>query len=413
MHKRKNQEVPSRSDPLIDWALYYHRKGINVVKAYYKGKCPPKDGEWEKYKTERVPEAQYYEWFGPGTSYSNMSAISGPISGGLTALDFDSEELYEYWKQKYPEYTNLPTSKSGRGYHIFFRSTLTKDDTSTFNEIHIKAAGLVSLPPSMHKSSVRYEWIIPLPTKVAALPLIDPYKWDLNHLTDGNDGKDGKECIDGNEGVVKRIVKDCLDNLSVDTRDKIKKAIAETLPKEYGQRYNLLFLFARKLKKIDEIKKLSAEELMKMGIDVLWHEQALPNIKTKSLAMTQARFINAWEDAKYPPGEGLSLQIAWENAQKSKICMVELEDYRNEPIMQLLIKLCFELQRLAGPDDEWFIPTHKGSRLFGISYQWLAVLLNRLEEKIIKKTKKYTANKKCSRYIFIGPSAALLWKGTA
>jgi hypothetical protein len=80
--------------------------------------------------------------------------------------------------------------------------------------------------------------------------------------------------------------------------------------------------------------------------------------------------------------------------------------------MQLLIKLCFELQRLAGPDDEWFIPTHKGSRLFGVSYQWLAVLLNRLEGKIIKKTKKYTANIKCSRYIFIGPSKTLLWKET-
>ena len=91
--------------------------------------------------------------------------------------------------------------------------------------------------------------------------------------------------------------------------------------------------------------------------------------------------------------------------------IVELEDYRNDPIMQLLIKLCFELQRLAGPGGEWFIPTHKGSRLFGVSYQWLAVLLNSLDGKIIKKTKKYTGNK-CSRYIFIGPSTALLGKKT-
>ena len=389
MQKRKNQEVPSSTTPLINVALYYHRKGINVVKAYYKGKCPPKNGEWEKYKTERVPESKVYEWFGPGTSYSNMSAISGPISGGLTVLDFDSSKVYEHWQERKPRWAaKLPTSKSGRGYHVFIRSNLTKDDLTSFDKVDIKAGGLVSLPPSMHKNGVRYEWIIPLPENVKELPLLDPYDLELDHLTDGIDGNDGKEGNDGNEGVVGRVVKGCLDDLSVNTRGQINKAIAETLPKEYGQRYNLLFLFARKLKKIDEIKNLTAEELMKMGIDVLWHEKALPNIETKSFELTRARFINAWEDAKYPPGEGLSLQIAWENAQKSKICMVELENYKNEPKIQLLIKLCFELQRLAGPEDEWFIPTHKGPNLLGITYQWLAVLLNRLDGKIIKKTKK-------------------------
>lgn len=359
MQKRKNQEVPSRTALLIDWVLYYDRKGINVVKAYYKGKFPQKNGEWEKYKTERVPESQYYEWFGPGTSYSNMSAISGPISGGLTVLDFDSSTVYECWQQRKPRWAvKLPTSKSGRGYHVFIRSNLTKDDLTSFSKVDIKAGGLVSLPPSMHNNGVRYKWIIPLPENVKELSLLDPYNLELDHLTDGIDGNDGKEGIDGNEGVVKKKLNESLDSLSVDTRDMINKAIAETLPKEYGQRYNLLFLFARKLKKIDEIKNQSAEELMKMGIDALWHEKALPNIETKSFEMTRARFINAWEDAKYPPGEGLSLQIAWENAQKLKISMDELENYKNEPKMQMLIKLCFELQRLAGPGLSCIVLEH-------------------------------------------------------
>lgn len=31
---------------LLDWALEYHHTGINVVKVFYKGKFPPKGGEW-------------------------------------------------------------------------------------------------------------------------------------------------------------------------------------------------------------------------------------------------------------------------------------------------------------------------------------------------------------------------------
>ena len=130
--------------------------------------------------------------------------------------------------------------------------------------------------------------------------------------------------------------------------------------------------------------------------------------------MTRERYINAWEDAKYPPGERLSLQIAFENAKKSTVVMPELENYKDEPLMQLLIRLCFELQRLAGPDDAWFLPTHKGPELFKISFQWLAVLLNRIEGKIIKKTKQYDKEKnKCNRYIYIGPSIDIINKEVA
>ena len=186
--------------------------------------------------------------------FSNISAITGPASGGLTDLDFDSEEVYKCWRKHNPELAaKLPTSKSGRGYHVFIRSNLTKDDLSSFSKIDIKAGGIVSLPPSMHKSGVRYEWIIPLPEKVSDLPLLNPYEMKLDYFTDGNDGIDGKEDNDGKEGVVeKKCV--CFHDLSKETREKINEAIERTLPKAFGQRYNLLFLFCRYLKKLRKSK---------------------------------------------------------------------------------------------------------------------------------------------------------------
>lgn len=366
MQKRKNQEVPSRSDPLIDWALYYHRKGINVVKVYYKGKCPPKDGEWEKYKTERVREAQYYEWFGPGTSYSNISAISGPISGGLTALDFDSEELYEYWKQKYPEYVNLPTSKSGRGYHIFFRSTLTKDDTSTFNEIHIKAAGLVSLPPSMHKSGVRYEWIIPLPERVDQLPLIDPYNWNLDKVTEDTEEPEDLEDTDDTERHRSHRggSENWLDYLDSELKKEVENAIEHTLPQKQGQRNDAVFPLCQWLKALPELRNLPAKELKPIVKE--WHKRAYPVIGTKNFTVTWADFIHAWPRVKWPKGD-VMLSQAVKKALEGKTVLPEIDEYDTEEA-RLLLKVCYELQQGMG-DSPFFLASRKAGGIIGLSHR--------------------------------------------
>ncbi|MFC1739245.1 bifunctional DNA primase/polymerase [Planctomycetota bacterium] len=396
---KKNEQT------ILKWALEYHKTGINVLPAFYKGKSPPKGFEWQKYKTQRVTEQELYEWFGDG-KWKNISAVTGPISGGLTALDFDSSKAYRWWTKKNPELAKkLPTSKSARGYHVFFRSTLNKDDTASFIKMDIKAKGLVSLPPSMHNSGKRYEWLIPLPDNVSQLPLLNPYDWNLEDFTDGIDGSDGSEGIDGNEGVGKSGL-NTLKQFKSKSKRIIIEAIESTLPTGHRQRWKLLFLFARKLKKVEKIKELSADDIM--FIADLWHEKALPNIKTKSLIMTQERFKNAWEDAKYPPGNGMSLEIAKEAAFSSAEPMAELKDYEGEKVIEKIIRLCFELQRLAGPDDVWFLPTNKAYELFGISHSWLSTLLNKLcNDTIIKKMKKHTKHR-CTRYKYIGPSIAFL-----
>jgi hypothetical protein len=338
--------------------------------------------------------------------------VTGPISGGLTVLDFDSGKAYRWWKQTYPEWADkLPTSKSGRGYHVLFRSTLTKDDTTSYCQMHIKARGLVSLPPSVHENGARYVWLKPLPENIDQLPLLDPHEWNLGEFTDGKDGIDGSEGNDGSEGVGKGGVRLRFGDFAPQTQVAITDAIEQTRPKRHGERYRLIFLFCRILKKTDELKDKSAEELMEVAD--MWHESARPNINTQSLTMTRIRFADAWEDAKYPSGEGKSLDMAWENAQNSTVPMPELQDYKDEPLIQKVIRLCFALQELAGPDDEWFLPTNKGPKLFHVSHSWLATLLNHLEtRKIIKKTRKHTQSR-CTRYRYTGPSAQILRKQTA
>jgi len=269
----------------------------------------------------------------------------------------------------------------------------------------IKANGLVSLPPSMHESSVRYKWIVPLPETVAELPLLDPLAWNLEDFPDGKDGNDGKEGNDGTEGIGKVGLRVSLTDLKPKTQTAIHKAIEKTLPKAFGQRYGLIWRCCRHLLAIEEIKHKSWDEIKIIGD--IWHKKAQANIEHKSLTMTQARFKNAWDEVKYPVGEGNSLEIAKEAAFSSTELMPEFELYEGDETMHKLIRLCFELQRLAGLDD-WFIPTRKGKDLFGLSHSWLGTLLEDLQaKKFIKKTKVHTRYK-CARYKYIGQSVALL-----
>jgi hypothetical protein len=393
---------------ILDWAMEYRSKGINPVKVLYKGKFPAKGETWEEYQTERVTIERLEEWFGPDACFGNISAVTGPISSGLTVLDFDSEKTYRWWSDRNQELAaELPTSTSGRGYHIFFRSALNKDDTSSYQDMDLKAKGLISLPPSMHKSGKRYKWLVPLPGNISELPLLNPLDWNLEEFTDGDDGSEGSEGLDGKEGVGKRVGK--IEELMPETQAAIEEAIEKTLPKAYGQRYGLIWRCCQHLLAFEEIKDKSWEEIMIIGD--IWHKRALPNIEHKSLLMTQARFKNAWGDVKYPVGEAKSLEIAVEDALNSKTPMPELEEFKGDEVMEKIIRLCFSLQKLAGPDDNWFIPTNKAPELFGITHSWLAIMLGRLEGKIINKTKKHTKFK-CSRYRFIGPSMALLRKDT-
>ena len=410
-----------KQQKLLKQALEYDKAGINVMVAYYRGKSPPKGIEWKPYQNKRVLPEQLHEWFGDG-KWRNMSGISGSISSGLTVVDFDAEEIYHRWAKKYSDLAKrLPTVKSARGYHIYMRSNLTKDEIGVYPKIDIKAKGLFSLPPSMHKSGVRYQWIIPLPEHVSELPLINPHDWKLSDFTDGIDGtegidgtdgnegtdgtdaNDGKEGNDGNEGVLKELSWGVLPHEVICL---IEDAVEGTLPKQCGQRYFLIFLFCRMLKGIEHIKGRTAEELR--FIAEYWHERALPNIKTKSIVMTLARFENGWRDAKFPPGEGKSLEIAAQAAFSSELVLPEFQGYSGDEIMRKLILLCLHLQLLAGPEGVWFVSTNKGPELFGVSHSWLATLLNTLNaDKIIYPTKKYTTSR-CTRYRFIGPSMELI-----
>lgn len=92
-----------------------------------------------------------------------LTNIGIKTGGGFAVIDIDSEEAYFIFKKDYPLLTNTLTSKTSKGYHLFFR---TKEEIR--NKIKIKDSidirgenGFVVGAGSIHLSGFLYKWINP------------------------------------------------------------------------------------------------------------------------------------------------------------------------------------------------------------------------------------------------------------
>jgi hypothetical protein len=187
------------SQSLLDYAMKYHKRGWNVIPIIPARKTPPRGFEWIQYQTERVTEDQLREWF--GNDKHDMAAITGPISEGRTVVDFDSEEGYQWWKDRNSNLAKeLPTVKTGRGYHVYCRSSMTIK--KSYTKIDLIANGLIKLPPSMHKTNTQYKWFVPLPE--GSLPEHNPLDWhleDFSEIAHVTERAERTERTQGDKGV--------------------------------------------------------------------------------------------------------------------------------------------------------------------------------------------------------------------
>lgn len=165
----------------LERALAYHELGFALVPIGPREKDPywdllptnPRTGRpmWRPFAENPATEKQIREWFDRDPE-CNIGVICGEPSNNLVVADFDV---------KPPKDISLPLTpmvKTGRGLHLYFRTAkLPKSHVMTksgMNIGEIRANGnYVVLPPSVHPSGVRYEWLdslSPLDVGFAELP---------------------------------------------------------------------------------------------------------------------------------------------------------------------------------------------------------------------------------------------------
>ena len=127
---------------------------------------------WEKWQTQRPDAHQLEMWLNGLYSSSGIGLVTGAISGNVFVIDADSaqgKEGAENLDDLLMMYDDFPitwTAKSGGGggRHHFFRAPpgiRIKTGTDVLaKHVDVRGeGGFLVLPPSLHPSGHRYEWI--------------------------------------------------------------------------------------------------------------------------------------------------------------------------------------------------------------------------------------------------------------
>lgn len=361
------------ADPLTA-ALEYHRLGWSLlpIKA---GTKKPAVRAWKSFQQAPADEVILRDWFDHRDDLG-LAVICGPVSGGLTARDFDVSESFNRWATEHPELARtLPTVTTARGAHVYFRSELNRNVTYADGEL--RGNGYCLLPPSVHPSGHRYRWTVPL---TETIPTIDPNQVGLagaGHATESTEsnGEQQSNCsvVSGVSGVsVVSGISAVSVALCCTSDDAIDKAILDCLPKGPGERHRQVFELARGLKAVPSLTDADANTLRPYVIR--WHELAKPVIKTQPFDETWIDFLRAWPRVTFAKGAEPMARILAVTTQSDPPSIAQQYEQQQ---LRSLVSLRRELQRNSGTNP-FFLSVRTAGRLLATehtkAWRWLWLL---------------------------------------
>ncbi len=135
--------------------------------------------EWKKYQKIKATSEEITAWF---TSYpdANIAVVTGKISN-LVIVDIDPKNSGT--DDAFKEVKTVKVATGGKGLHFYFQyEEGIKTSAGIQAGIDIRAeGGYAVLPPSLHKSGSRYEWLLSPHSNTPIIPLPDFVKeWIKN-----------------------------------------------------------------------------------------------------------------------------------------------------------------------------------------------------------------------------------------
>jgi hypothetical protein len=398
---------------LLEAAIAYTRIGLGVLPLTLDKK--PTVRKWEHLKTIRfTDDVSLNAWFGslrlPRTL--GIGIILGKISGDLACRDFDDAGAYRVWAEKHPELAaSLPTVKTFRGYHVYFRCPHLR--TEHFDDGELRGEGHYCVaPPSRHSAGMVYEWVNPLTD--TALQTLDPVAVGLvgepkrkkpadpvlpaterierNEQTESPERSEHLEQAENTEAVVALCEK------NPELAEFIENAIRKSLPSKPGSRNFRIFQFARELKAHPSLRGLGAGAFREVVKE--WHRRAAPVILTQDFLTTWADFGVGWGRVKWAAGEG-PLDEAERRAREvpppACAAMYEL------PSHKFLVSLCWQLQQL-NQNSVFFLSARDAGRFCEVdcstASRWLKAFC--IDRVLTLAERGNRHGGKANRYRFIG-----------
>ncbi len=358
---------------LLRHARLYHRQGLCVISTRRKR---PTLRSWKPYTARRPSEDDLCRWFGSSRP-DGLAVICGAVSGGLVARDFDDAQVYERWMIEHETLAaRLPTVKTGRGYHVYFRNGLRS--IVKLSDGELRGAGYCLLPPSKHESGKHYRWLTHLPED-RPVPEVDPFEVGLAPPP-------------AEPSIPAPVVR--LLSLG-DTDAAIEEAITMSLPAKPGQRNRQVFALERLLLTIlgSDVDPATLRPIVER-----WHERALPAIRTKDFDTTWRDFLYGWPRVRVPLGIR-PMSFAVTQAESAPLPAVA-QRYAC-PVTRRLIGICAALQAVS-PEQPFFLACRKAGDLLGVSYPSASRMLKRLvRDRVLRVARPSKRGKRrATRYRF-------------
>ena len=170
----------TQSDVVFDAANRLVKLGVSVIPIEPGTKEPPEGFRWGQFATRIADASERYEWF-VEKGYQ-LAVVTGPVSGDLVILDFDSITGYPTFSREHPEIVSFPRVRTGSGkYHVWLRPTVPTRKYVTHGpdggNLEIRAGTHYTLvPPSRHPDGGMYVWEV---EPINDIPTIDLRKIGL------------------------------------------------------------------------------------------------------------------------------------------------------------------------------------------------------------------------------------------
>lgn len=344
-HPRKYCTSLQVGDDVLTEALRLQRIGLSVIPIGQNKR--PAVRRWKPFQREAADEHQLWDWLASRDDLG-LGIILGPVSQDLCGRDFDDQQSFDDWLASHRTLAReLPIACSRRGGHVYFRCLESRTTKLVGGESRASGSYLIA-PPSVHPTGFQYSWLNPL---VSLPPFVDPVEVGLQPKPAAEEGRrEDWETALGN-------------TIGASLETAVANAIRATLPRQFGERNELIFQFVRRLKAIPDLHGLTGREVLAHAED--WFRSALPLIGTKEWRVTRSAFLSAWPRITHPFTDG-TLTACLADVDASPPSPVALR-YVNDPVTVRLVGLCERLQRMAG-SAPFFLST-EACRLFGLNHK--------------------------------------------
>ncbi|MEZ6070535.1 MAG: bifunctional DNA primase/polymerase [Pirellulales bacterium] len=427
--------------------MYVLRWGMALVPVAPRTKVPPRGTSRKARQQSPADVETVLGWLCNGMG---VAVELGEASGGICCRDFDQPESYAAWANSHKHLAaTLPTVRTGRGFHVFFRCDQAAFVAATERKKVLKMADgelrftgcIAVLPPSPHKSGKRYTWTRPLPDEIPKVNLetadlavdfssqndsilraenrrrsndftqVTPSNTKQLHRKNKASQQANAMSSAGTAIAARKPPCSLLDDEEIrqlldDDEDgawAVVDAIEATVPKCEGQRNRRIFDYARVLLGIGPLEGCSAVELVPLLR--LWFERLVANVGERDWDEALCDFLRAVEVIEHPAGQ-TGLFAIWRSIESYPTPrVVDRLPCSDCPWMRPLVTLCSQLQFSAG-DKSFPLSGDIVGQLFDVTrqrgWQYLKILCS---SGVLRKTRSGTKRGEANEYRFVDSDA--------